>query len=153
MFLRLRIILIPVVPNAGRNVSKYLASLFDNDGMEVSSFLFFSHVPWIYFLIHRGQCENISSFFFSHRNGCPCLKIWRTASNPISQSVPVLCASTEWCPSPAVTVKASSQTQQTCHQITNACIAIHQPPPYLDLLNPYQPRTHLQWITQSRYLS
>nr|QAB32947.1 cytokine receptor common subunit gamma 1 [Ctenopharyngodon idella] len=29
---RLRIILIPVVPNAGQNVSKYLASLFDNDG-------------------------------------------------------------------------------------------------------------------------
>lgn len=27
---RLRIILIPVVPNAGRNVSKYLAALFDN---------------------------------------------------------------------------------------------------------------------------
>lgn len=63
MFLRLRIILIPVVPNAGRNVSKYLASLFDNDGMEVSSFLFFSHVPWICFLIHRGEYDNISSFF------------------------------------------------------------------------------------------
>ncbi|KAK7120676.1 hypothetical protein R3I94_020610 [Phoxinus phoxinus] len=29
---RLRIILIPVVPNAGRNISKYLASFFDNDG-------------------------------------------------------------------------------------------------------------------------
>ncbi|XP_026129580.1 cytokine receptor common subunit gamma-like [Carassius auratus] len=36
---RLRIILIPVVPNAGRNVSKYLAALFDNYDGNVEKWL------------------------------------------------------------------------------------------------------------------
>lgn len=58
MFLRLRIILIPVVPNAGRNVSKYFASLIGNDGnIEVSSFLVM-YLEFV-FLIYRGECENI----------------------------------------------------------------------------------------------
>ncbi|RXN04308.1 cytokine receptor common subunit gamma-like protein [Labeo rohita] len=36
---RLRIILIPVVPNAGRNVSNYLAALFDNYDGNVEKWL------------------------------------------------------------------------------------------------------------------
>ncbi|XP_016401901.1 cytokine receptor common subunit gamma-like [Sinocyclocheilus rhinocerous] len=107
---RLRIILIPVVPNAGRNVSNYLAALFDNYNGNVEKWL---SMP--------KDLENGFKPNFTER-ACP-VREYKTVSQSSTDSESILSIPTELSSdnqcmhsSSASTIPGSAETPQTQDQ-------------------------------------